>query len=82
MGAVVALHRDEQQRAQIKNALAFTCRATWSNCNHLGLDAFTELMTIPELRPTWGMEINYAIKKSNGDRLQGKIHNTIHRMGD
>jgi aromatic-amino-acid transaminase len=50
VGAVVALHRDEQEGSQIKNALAFTCRSTWSNCNHLGQDAFTELMTVPELR--------------------------------
>lgn len=50
VGALVALHRDDEARAQIRNALAFTCRSTWSNCNHLGQDAFTELMTVPELR--------------------------------
>ncbi len=45
-------------------------------------DGQTVTLTIPELQPTWGMEINYAIKKSNGEPLRGKIHNTIHRMGD
>ena len=32
------------------NALGFTCRATWSNCAHLGQLAVTELVTDPELR--------------------------------
>jgi aromatic-amino-acid transaminase len=50
VGALVALHRSDEERTQIKNALSFTCRSTWSNCNHLGQDAFTELMTVPELR--------------------------------
>jgi hypothetical protein len=48
----------------------------------LANDGQTVKLTIPELQPTWGMEINYAIKKSNGEPLRGKIHNTIHRMGD
>ncbi len=50
VGAVVALHRDEEERTQIKNALAYTCRATWSNSNHLGQRAVAELLTVPELR--------------------------------
>lgn len=50
VGAVVALHRDFAERTQIENALGFTCRATWSNCNHLGQRAITELLTVPDLR--------------------------------
>jgi aromatic-amino-acid transaminase len=50
VGAIVALHQDERERTQIKNALGFTCRSTWSNCNHLGQRAIAELLTVPELR--------------------------------
>ena len=50
VGALVALHRDAEARDRITNALGFSCRATWSNCNHLGLLAATEVLTDPELR--------------------------------
>ena len=50
VGALVALHRDPAERERISNALGFSCRATWSNCNHLGLLGATELLTDPELR--------------------------------
>jgi len=36
-------------------------------------------LTIPDLQPTWGMEINYSIKTSAGKKLEGKIHNSIHK---
>lgn len=49
VGALVALHRDGGEREQIANALGYSCRATWSNCNHLGQVALTELLTDPEL---------------------------------
>ena len=47
-GALVALHRDPDELMQIRNALGYTCRATWSNCNHVGQIAITELLTDPE----------------------------------
>ena len=50
VGSLIALHPDDEERAQIKNALGFTCRSTWSNSNHLGQRAITELLTNPELR--------------------------------
>ena len=50
IGAILALHRDPEERAQIRNALAFSCRATWSNCNHLGQRAVAELLSVPDLR--------------------------------
>lgn len=50
VGALIALHRDDEERTQIKNALAFGCRATWSNCSHLGQRAVAELLTVPDLR--------------------------------
>lgn len=45
VGALVGLHRDPSERKQIENALGYSCRATWSNCNHAGQVAVTELLT-------------------------------------
>ncbi len=39
-------------------------------------------LTIPHLKPTWGMEINYSIRTALGKNLSGKIHNSIHRLQD
>ncbi len=48
IGALVASHPDAQSRVRIKNALSFSCRGTWSNCNHLGMLAIADLMNSPE----------------------------------
>ncbi len=50
VGALVVSHSDEAERKRIFNALSYSCRGTWSNCNHLGLLAITELLTDDELR--------------------------------
>lgn len=50
VGALVAVHPDAQERARIHNALGFSCRGTWSNCNHLGLLAITDLLSEPALK--------------------------------
>jgi aromatic-amino-acid transaminase len=50
VGALVALNRDSAERELIANALGYSCRATWSNCNHLGLLAAATLLTDPALR--------------------------------
>ncbi|MEX1025900.1 MAG: aminotransferase class I/II-fold pyridoxal phosphate-dependent enzyme [Planctomycetota bacterium] len=50
VGACVAVHRDAEQRRRIKNALSYSCRATWSNCNHLGMLAIGEILSDPKLR--------------------------------
>lgn len=49
IGALVALHRDPAELRQITNALGYTCRGTWSNCNHLAQLAVTDLLTDPDL---------------------------------
>lgn len=56
IGALVGLHRDEAERVQIDNALGYTCRSTWSNCNHLGQLAVTDLLTDPDLAERVGAE--------------------------
>ncbi|MFO0889447.1 MAG: hypothetical protein U0790_09945 [Isosphaeraceae bacterium] len=35
---------------------------------------------IPEIRPTWCMEIAYRLKGTGGEPVDGVIHNTIHRL--
>ena len=50
IGACIAVEADPDERDRIRNALGFSCRGTWSNCNHLGMLAITELLTDPELR--------------------------------
>lgn len=49
VGSIVALHRNPAELDQMTNAIGYTCRATWSNCNHLGQLAVTELLTDSEL---------------------------------
>ena len=49
IGSLVALHPDQEERNKLANALGVTCRATWSNSNHLGQLAVTDLLVDPEL---------------------------------
>lgn len=44
IGALVAVHESEDERRRIASALSFSCRGTWSNCNHLGMLAITDLL--------------------------------------
>lgn len=50
IGSLIALHQDDAERTQIKNAISFTCRSTWSNPNHLGQKVIAEILTNPDLR--------------------------------
>jgi aromatic-amino-acid transaminase len=50
VGALVAAHRDASERQKIQNAMAYACRGTWSNCNHVGLLAITELLEDPTMK--------------------------------
>ena len=38
-------------------------------------------LEIPELRPTWCMEIVCDVKAADGIPVHAVIHNTVHRMG-
>ena len=44
----------------------------------LSNDGKRVFMTIPDLKPTWCMEIKYNLKGANGRSFNGTIHNTIH----
>ncbi len=45
-------------------------------------DGRTVFLEIPEIRPTWCMEITYAIRGESGESVEGAIDNTIHRLGE
>ncbi|WP_373496799.1 DUF6797 domain-containing protein, partial [Aquiflexum sp.] len=38
-------------------------------------------LTIPDIKPTWGMEIQYQIKDGRGNTVEGLVQNTIHQLG-
>lgn len=50
VGALVAVAHDAAERARLTNALAYSCRGTWSNCNHLGMLAVTSILADDALR--------------------------------
>ena len=45
-------------------------------------DGRTVRLEIPDLEPTWGMEIVCRLKSSEGSEFRRVIHNTIHRLGE
>lgn len=45
-------------------------------------DGRTLFLEIPELKPTWCMEIKYSLKGAGGEPVDGLIHNTIHALGE
>ncbi|HEX6881931.1 MAG TPA: aminotransferase class I/II-fold pyridoxal phosphate-dependent enzyme [Planctomycetota bacterium] len=49
VGALFALEAEARERTRIASALAFACRGTWSNCNHLGMQVVGECLNDPEL---------------------------------
>ena len=44
-------------------------------------DGTTVFLEIPGQQLTWGMEINYALKSTDGKPVRGKIHNSIYKFG-
>ncbi len=50
IGALVALSADTAERERFANALGYTCRGTWSNCNHLGMLAVAKVLGDDTLR--------------------------------
>jgi aromatic-amino-acid transaminase len=49
VGAIVAFEPRAEARRRIENAFGYTCRGTWSNCNHAGQLAVAQVLTRPEL---------------------------------
>ncbi|TDQ16568.1 cbb3-type cytochrome c oxidase subunit III [Algoriphagus boseongensis] len=48
----------------------------------LGKDGKTIKLSIPEIKPTWVMEINYQLKDDKGKDVEGLVQNTIHQLGE
>jgi hypothetical protein len=46
----------------------------------LAQDGKTVRIELPDLAPTWCMEIKYHMKSAEGRPLTGTIHNTIHQL--
>jgi hypothetical protein len=48
----------------------------------LGKDKKSIQLTLPEIKPTWVMEIQYQIKDERGNDIEGLVQNTIHQLGE
>jgi hypothetical protein len=48
----------------------------------LDADNRTVRLKIPDIGPTWCMEIKYSLRSSAGAPVRGTIHNTIHQLGE
>ncbi|MFY0654846.1 MAG: c-type cytochrome [Cyclobacteriaceae bacterium] len=44
-------------------------------------DGKTVMLTIPEMKPVWQMEIIFKLKDLKEKETEGKIHSTIHNLG-
>lgn len=47
----------------------------------LDKDGKTVLLSIPDIQPTWVMEIQYQLQDEDGKEFVGSIQNTIHQLG-
>ena len=47
----------------------------------LGDDGKTVRLDLPDLAPTWGMEIKFRLKAPDGRSITGTIHSTVHGFG-
>jgi len=47
----------------------------------LSADGRTLTIHLPDLKPTWCMEIKYRLSSAGGQPVEGVIHNTIHALG-
>ncbi len=50
IGALVAVHPDDDERRRIASALSYSCRGTWSNVNAGGMSAIGRVLNEPELK--------------------------------
>ena len=48
----------------------------------LSADGLTLSLTIPDLQPTWGMEVSFDLRAVDGGAVRGRIPHTIHVTGE
>ena len=46
----------------------------------LSADQKAVFLKLPDIAPTWCMEIKYDIRGSNGEEVRNRIHNTVHNL--
>ena len=46
----------------------------------LSEDGRQVFLEIPDISPTWCMEIRYEVQSADGKPIRGRIHNTIHKL--
>ncbi len=44
-------------------------------------DGKTLHIQLPEIEPTWCMEIRYQLRSQSGEVIEGTLHNTVHTLG-
>jgi putative heme-binding domain-containing protein len=42
----------------------------------------TVVLDVPNIEPTWCMEIKYRLRSASGEEITGTIHNTVHQLGE
>ncbi len=48
----------------------------------LSNDGKTLVISLPDLAPTWCMEIRYTLQTKEGKPVEGVLHNTVHALAD
>ena len=48
----------------------------------LSADGKRVVLTLPEIQPTWVMEITFDLRDASGKEVRGVIQNTIHALGN
>jgi hypothetical protein len=48
----------------------------------LSADGKSVIIRVPDIAPTWCMEIRYEFRAPTGEPVAGIVHNTIHALGD
>ncbi len=61
VGALIALHPEAAERQRLANALSYACRGTFSNCNHMGMLAVTELLVSKDLQATYKQDLEALV---------------------
>jgi len=68
VGGLLGVTLDPDERQRMSNAMSYSCRGVWSNCNHAGLLAVTELLTDSGLRERVARE-REQVKVLLGERV-------------
>ena len=68
------------QRSKNYGSKHYNERPWKASAAKLSADRKAVTLTLPEIEPTWGMEIRCFLKSAEGTPVNVRIHNTIHRL--